>query len=197
MRVFRRLYDWVLHWAETPYGQPALFFLALVEASCFPIPPDVLLIALCLSRPLRSYRLAAVCLAGSTVGGILGYLLGLGAWGLLDQFFYGYIPGFTPELFARVQSLFAEYGFWTVFTAGFTPIPYKIITIGAGVFEINFLIFVLASIFSRGARFFLIGLLIRSYGEPVKLFIDRYFNLLSFLFVALLIGGFVAIKAFF
>ncbi|ORJ63593.1 YqaA family protein [Geothermobacter hydrogeniphilus] len=197
MKLFRNLYDWILHWADTPYGQPALFMLALVEASCFPVPPDILLIALSLSRPRRSFRFAAICLVGSTIGGILGYWLGVGAWDLLSRFFYEYIPGFTPEIFTRVQNLFSEYGFWAVFTAGFTPIPYKIFTIGAGVFQINFLVFVFASILSRGARFFLVGALIRHYGEPVKVFIDRYFNLLSILFVILLVGGFFAVKRFF
>lgn len=197
MKIFRRLYDWVLHWADTPYGQPALFLLALAEASFFPVPPDVLLIALCLSKPRCSYRFALLCLAGSTLGGIVGYSIGLGAWGLLNHVFYAYVPGFTPELFSRVQSLFSDYGFWTVFTAGFTPIPYKIITVGAGVFQINFLIFILASILSRGARFFMVGFLIHLYGEPVKVFIDRYFNLLSILFVLLLIGGFAVLKDLF
>lgn len=197
MRIIRRLYDWVLHWAETPYGQPALFLLAFAEASFFPIPPDVLLIALCLSRTPKSYRFAVLTLAGSVLGGMVGYLLGWGVWGVLDQIFYTYVPGFTPEAFARVQDLFKEYGFWTVFTAGFTPIPYKIITIGAGVFHVHFLVFMVASVLSRGLRFFLVASLIFHFGEPVKTFIDRYFNLLSVVFMILLVGGFLLFKGLF
>jgi membrane protein YqaA with SNARE-associated domain len=197
MRIIRRLYDWVLHWAETPYGQPALFLLAFAEASFFPIPPDVLLIALCLSRTPKSYRFAILTLAGSVLGGMVGYLLGWGVWGVLDQIFYTYVPGFTPEAFARVQDLFKEYGFWTVFTAGFTPIPYKIITIGAGVFHVHFLVFMVASVLSRGLRFFLVASLIFHFGEPVKTFIDRYFNLLSVVFMILLVGGFLLFKGLF
>jgi len=193
-RILRKAYDWVLHWAETPYGTPALFLLAFAEASFFPIPPDLLLIALCLSLPTRYLRYALVCLAGSVVGGMAGYLLGAGLWSLLSEVFYSYIPGFTPELFAKVQRLFEDYGFWTVFTAGFTPIPYKVFTIGAGVFQISFGLFCVASIISRGLRFFLVAWLIRRYGPPVKILIERHFNWLSLVFVALLIGGFVLVK---
>lgn len=193
-RLLRRAYDWVLYWAETPYGTPALFVLAFAEASVFPIPPDLLLIALCLSLPHRYLRYALTCLAGSVLGGVAGYLLGLGAWRLLAGFFYSYVPGFTPDLFASVQQLFEAYGFWAVFTAGFTPIPYKVITIGAGVFELSFGMFLVASFLSRGLRFFLVASLIKRYGPPVKVLIDRHFNWLSLVFVALLIGGFVLIK---
>ena len=130
MRLIRRLYDWVLHWAETPYGGPALFLLALVESSVFPVPPDVLLIALCIALPSRAWRFALLASAGSVLGGLIGYAIGWGAWPLVNSFFFDYIPGFTPAVFEKVQGLFAEYDFWVVFTAGFTPIPYKVITIG-------------------------------------------------------------------
>ena len=135
MKVIRKLYDWVLSWAETPYGAPALFLLALVESSIFPIPPDVLLIALCISLPTRAWRFALLASIGSVLGGLLGYSIGWGAWPLVNDFFFHYIPGFTPAVFEKVQNLFAEYGFWVVFTAGFTPIPYKVITIGSGGFS--------------------------------------------------------------
>jgi len=195
MRLIRRLYDWVLHWANTPYGTPALFLLAFAEASCFPVPPDVLLMALCLSQPARSFRFALVCTLGSVSGGVAGYFLGMGLWSLLREFFFTYVPGFTPEIFARVQHLFENYGFWTVFTAGFTPIPYKVITIGAGVFQIGFVIFLFASVVSRGLRFFLVAGLLHRYGEPMRTFIDRHFNWLTLAFCLLLIGGFIVIKA--
>jgi membrane protein YqaA with SNARE-associated domain len=194
MRVIRRLYDWVLHWAETPYGVPALFLLAFAESSFFPIPPDVLLLALCIAIPTRSFRFALIASCGSVLGGVVGYGIGLGLWEVVSSYFYLYVPGFNESLFARVQHLFATYDFWTVFTAGFTPIPYKVITIGAGVFEINFLVFVFASAVSRSLRFFLVAALIYRYGPATRGFIEKYFNILSILFVLLLIGGFVVIR---
>jgi membrane protein YqaA with SNARE-associated domain len=194
MVLLRRTYDWVLGWAESPYGLPALFLLAFVESSFFPLPPDILLMSLCLSRPRLAFRYATVCTLGSALGGCLGYLLGLGMWGLLQDLFYSYIPGFTPELFNRVQGLFQDYGFWAVFTAGFTPIPYKIFTIGAGVFQLNFLLFIVASVVSRGLRFFLVSWLLYKYGMPVKTFIDRYFNWLTLLVTLVLFGILLLLK---
>jgi membrane protein YqaA with SNARE-associated domain len=194
MHLIRRLYDWVLHWAETPYGGPALFLLALVESSVFPVPPDVLLITLCISLPSRAWRYALLASIGSVLGGLLGYGIGWGVWPLVNSFFFNYIPGFTPELFSRVQGLFSEYVFWVVFTAGFTPIPYKVITIGSGVFQINLAVFMIASLISRSLRFVLVAWLLYRYGPGVRSFIDRYFNLLSILFLVLLIGGFLLLK---
>ena len=194
MRLVRSLYDWVLHWAETPYGGPALFLLALVESSIFPVPPDVLLIALCIALPSRAWRFALLASAGSVLGGLIGYGIGWGAWSFVDTFFFDYIPGFTPAVFERVQGLFAEYDFWVVFTAGFTPIPYKVITIGSGVFNINLLVFSVASLVSRSLRFFLVAWLLHRYGSGMREFIDRYFNLLSIIFVLLLLGGFLLLK---
>lgn len=194
MRLVRRLYDWVLHWAETPYGGPALFLLALVESSIFPVPPDVLLIALCIALPSRAWRFALLASAGSVLGGLIGYGIGWGAWSFVDTFFFDYIPGFTPAVFERVQGLFAEYDFWVVFTAGFTPIPYKVITIGSGVFNINLPVFLVASVISRSLRFFLVAWLLHRYGSGMREFIDRYFNLLSIIFVLLLLGGFLLLK---
>ena len=193
----RRLYDWVLHWAATPYGGPVLFLLAFVESSIFPIPPDVLLIALCISVPARAFHFALLAACGSVLGGMFGYAIGWGFWTLVDDFFYAYVPGFTPQVFSRVQDLFSRHDFWVVFTAGFTPIPYKVITIGAGVFKINFPVFVVASLVSRSLRFYLVAWLLFRYGPGVRDFIDRYFNWLSIAFVVLLVGGFVLIKYIF
>ena len=193
--MVRRLYDWVLHWAETPFGVPALFILAFVESSFFPIPPDVLLIALALGRRAGSYYYALVSSLGSVLGGIFGYLIGFFTWNLVGHYFFTYVPGFTPQQFGHVQGLFAQYNFWIVFAAGFTPIPYKVFTIGAGVFQVNFPLFLLASAVSRSLRFFLVGGLIYHFGQPIRLFIDRYLNHLTWAFTILLIGGFLLLKS--
>lgn len=192
--VHKRLYDWVLHWARTPYGVPALGALAFAEASFFPVPPDPLLMALCLGAPRRSYRFAAVTTVMSVVGGAAGFLIGAAFWQLLGDFFFAWIPGVTPEAFARVQSLYGRFDFWAVFLAGLTPIPYKVFTISAGVFSIDFTVFLAASVASRGLRFFVVAGLLHRFGAPVARFIDRNFNLLTTLFGALLVGGFLLLK---
>lgn len=192
MKIVRRLYDWVLHWAETPYGTPALFLLAFCESSFFPVPPDVLLIALSVSIPKKAFRYALVCSAGSLLGGCFGYLIGwefMAAIGDAIIQFYGF-----NDQYYYVQDLYTRYDAWVIGIAGFTPIPYKVFTITAGAFKINFLIFVVVSLFSRSARFFLIGVLIYKFGPAIQRFIDRYFNLLAVLFTILLLLGFVLIK---
>ena len=190
----RRLYDWVLHWADTPYGPAALATLAFAEASFFPIPPDPLLMALCLGAPKRSLRFAVIITLSSVVGGVGGYLIGAGAWNLLGDFFFTYVPGVTPEAFEGVQAFYARYDFWAIFLAGLTPIPYKVFTLSAGVFSINFGVFLVASVVSRGLRFFVVAGLIYRYGKPMSRFIDRYFNLLTWVFGALVVLGFLVIK---
>lgn len=188
----RRIYNWVLHWADTPWGAIALFVLAFAESSFFPIPPDVLLIALCLGAPKKSFKYALICTVGSVTGAMLGYAIGTWGWEAMQSWF---IPAlFSQEKFNAVGSLYNEWNFWAVFTAGFTPIPYKIFTIAAGVFSIDFVMFILASIVGRAARFFLIAFLIWRFGPTIKNFIDKYFNLLAIAFTVLLIGSFVLIK---
>jgi membrane protein YqaA with SNARE-associated domain len=190
----RRLYDWVLHWADTPQGPQALGALSFAESSFFPIPPDPLLMALCLGAPKRSFRFAAITAVTSVLGGIAGYLLGAVAWQAVGPLFFEYVPGVTPEAFERVRALYDRWDFWAVFLAGFTPIPYKVFTLSSGVFSISFPIFVVASGLSRALRFFLVAGLIYAFGEPIARFIDRYFNLLTLVFAALLIGGFLVIE---
>jgi len=201
MNYLRRLYDWILHWAETKYGVPALFLLALAESSFFPIPPDVLLIPLALGARSKAIRFALVCSVASIVGGIAGYGIGYYSWwngaeaySAVALFFFNHIPGFTEQVFLNIQEKYEIYNFLIVFTAGFTPIPFKIITISAGAFSVNFPMFLLASTVSRSARFFLVALLIRQFGEPITAFIDKYFNVLSIIFTLLLIGGFLVLK---
>ena len=202
--MLRRLYNWVLHWAHTPYGIPALFLLSLAESSFFPIPPDVLLIALAVSLPARSFRFALVCAAGSIIGGSLGYLIGFKLWYAADgaysafaNLFFSYIPGFSHDAFDKVRAMYDSNAFWAVFTAGFTPIPYKIFTIAGGVCKINFSIFIIASTISRACRFFLVAAFIYKFGPSIIGWIDRYFDKLAVLFTILLIGGFALIKFFF
>jgi len=201
MNYLRRLYDWILHWAETKYGVPALFLLAFAESSFFPIPPDVLLIPLALGARSKAIRFALVCSVASIVGGIAGYGIGYFSWwsgaeaySAVALFFFNHIPGFTEQVFLNIQEKYEIYNFLIVFTAGFTPIPFKIITISAGAFCVDFPMFLLASTVSRSARFFLVALLIRQFGEPITAIIDKYFNVLSIIFTLLLIGGFLVLK---
>ncbi|MFP4499360.1 MAG: VTT domain-containing protein [Candidatus Hydrogenedentota bacterium] len=195
-RWIRKLYDWVLSWANTPYGAVALAILAFSEASFFPIPPDVLLIALCVGQRQKALWFAGVCAIASLFGGAMGYLIGWGFWEATHQFFFTNVPGFTEGQFARAQALYTEYDFWIVFVAAFTPIPYKIITITAGVCVINFPMFMIASVVGRSARFFLVATLIYFFGAPIRNFIEARFNTLTVLFVILLVGGFIAIERF-
>ena len=201
INIFKKLYDWVLSWAEKPSSQIFLFCLAFAESSFFPIPPDVLLIPLVLGARKKWLKIALITTVGSFLGGMFGYFIGWKLWWALDgqfsglaSFFFKNIPGFTKELFYKMQEQYNMHGFWIVFTAGFTPIPYKIITISAGAFKINFLIFTIASVISRGARFFLVSFLLKKFGESIKKFIEKYFNLLAIAGVILLIGGFILIK---
>ena len=193
--MIKRLYDWVLSWGNSRWGALALFILAFAESSFFPIPPDVLLIALCLGAITRSFRFAAICLVGSILGAAGGYAIGYYLWQdtageytALANWFYAHV--FSVEKFLQVKSLYDEYDFWIVFTAGFTPLPYKLFTITGGLFKIDIVMFFIASIVSRGLRFFLIAGLIWKFGAPIKTFIDKYFNLLAIAFTVLLVGSF-------
>lgn len=190
----RRLYDWVLHWAHTPYGVPALVLLTFAESSFFPIPPDPLLVALCIAAPRRSLVFAAAATTASVLGGMAGYWIGAGGWNLAQDFFFAYVPGVSPEVFGQVQALYDRWDFGAIFLAGLTPIPYKVFTLSAGVFRINFSVFVVASVLSRGLRFFVVAALIHRYGAPISDFIDRHFNRLSIVFGALIVLGFVIIE---
>ncbi len=201
MRWFKSLYNWVLSWAQTKYGASALFILAFTESVFFPIPPDILLIALALGATSKAFRYAFICTAGSVLGAFVGYAIGNYVWltssgefSAFANFFFTNIPGFSVELYETIKALFAEWDFWVIFTAGFTPIPYKVFTITSGVFDVNLLMFSVASIIGRGARFFLVAWLIWKFGPSIKRFIDKYFNLLAIVFTLLIVGGFVLIK---
>ena len=185
----RRLYDWVLHWAETPYGAPALFLLAFAESSFFPIPPDVLLIALAVSIPARAFWYALICLAGSLSGAYLGYAIGYFGWEAVGQplvAFYG-----QEETVDWIRQQYEKYGFWGVFVAALTPIPYKVFTVASGLLHFDLGTFSLASVLGRGLRFSGVGALIYFFGPSIKGLIDRHFNLVAVVFSVLLVAGFV------
>lgn len=193
--LVRQIYDRSLLWVQSPSGVWALFFLAVAESSFFPIPPDVFLMVLCIAKPSKSFRYATICAAGSVIGGMIGYGLGLGFMdtiGVKILELYG-----LQDKYQVVQHLYQQYDALAVGAAGFTPLPYKLFTITAGAFKINFVTFVLVSMVSRSARFFLVSALIYKFGAPVRHFIERYFNILTILFFILLIGGFLVIKFFF
>jgi membrane protein YqaA with SNARE-associated domain len=193
--MLKRLYDWVLGWAERPAGTWALFVLAFCESSFFPIPPDVLLIALAVGSPAKAFRFAWVCSLGSVLGGCLGYFIGWQFMGIIGQPIIDFY-GLGPKVDA-IASLYQTYDAWAVSVAGFTPIPYKLFTIAAGAFDVSFPVFVLASAGSRTLRFVLVAGLIHRFGPGIQRFIERYFNSLATVFTMLLIAGFFAVKYLF
>ena len=190
----RKTYDWTLSLAKKKSASGWLGAISFAEASFFPIPPDILLIPLCLGATRKALFFATVCSVASVLGGLAGYAIGYFAWDGLQPYFYQYVPGFTEEKFARITEWYSEWGWPLVFLAGFSPIPYKIFTIASGVLGMALLPFTLASAVSRSARFFLVALLIAKFGEPMKEQMDKHFNKLALLFGLLLVGGFLVLK---
>lgn len=190
--MFRRLYNWVLGWADTKYGVPALAIVSFAESSFFPVPPDPLLMALSLGKPKRAFWYALVCSVMSVLGGIFGYFIGWALWGLMSSFFLTYV--FSPEAFDFVRAQYEQNAFLAILGAAITPIPYKVFTVTAGVFHINLLYLILASAIGRSARFFLEAGLVYFFGEQIRNFIDKYFNLLVTLFFILILAGFFIVK---
>ncbi|MGE0040469.1 MAG: YqaA family protein [Vicinamibacterales bacterium] len=193
MRWLRRLYDWTLHWAETPQSLLALFLIAVAESSVFPIPPDVLLIAVVAARKEWWLRAAVVCSVGSIVGAIGGYLIGMSLMAAVGQpiiDFYGAQPQWD-----RVVGLYnGEWGLWFLAGAAFTPIPFKVATIAAGATGMAFLPFVAISAIGRAGRFFIVAGLLRLFGQPVRRVLEKNFDLAAFAFFVLLVGGFLVIR---
>jgi len=192
VRSFRRLYDWTMAWSKSPKAPWALFIIAFCESSFFPIPPDVLLIAMVASDNYKWFRNALICTVGSIVGALLGYFIG---WGLYESIGKPIIDfyNFQPQM-NLIGEKFAANAFLAIFIAAFTPIPYKVITISAGLFGLPLYILVIASIIGRGARFFLVAGLIRIFGTRITTLIEKYFDWFSIGFVVLLVGGFLVIK---
>jgi len=179
----KNLYSWVLSWAESAYGTFILFLVAFAESSFFPVPADPLLMALCLGKVKRSMYYVLICTLGSVLGGVFGFIIGYFLWYTpsgeltgIANFFFRVIPGFTPVVFDNVGAQYDAYNFWVIFTAAFTPIPYKVFSITAGVFQIDLPTFIIASILGRGGRFVIIGLLIHFFGKPIKVMMDKHFN---------------------
>jgi len=192
----RHLYNWVIGFADSRHGGTALFALSFAESSFFPVPPDVLLGPLTLGAPRKWFRFALFCSIASVFGGIFGYLIGIFLWAMIGDWVIAHMAwaGLTEANFTIFQQWYDKHDFKIVFLCGFTPIPYKVCTISAGIAEINFLGFLMASTISRSARFFLVAGLFGWKGEAIRPFIEKYFNLLSLIFAVLLIGGFLVIK---
>ena len=185
---FHRLREWTESLARTPYGAGALFGLSLAEASFFPIPPDILLLALAFVRPERSFWYATLCTVASVLGGLLGYAIGwYGGRPLLGRLFSADRVRYAHDIFERYEA-------WAIGVAGLTPIPYKFFTISAGALGVNLPVFVVMSVLSRGARFFALAAMVWWFGAAVERFIDRYFNLLAIGFLVLLAAGFVVVR---
>jgi len=191
-KALRTLYNWVLKWAETKWAVLILFLTAVAESSFFPVPPDVLLIAMAVATPCRALAYAAVATAGSVLGGMLGYLIGAELFDAIGKHIIAFYH--LDQQWQTVVDSYKGNAFWLVAGAGFTPIPYKVFTIAGGACRIYFPTLVFASLLSRGARFGLVAGLIRIFGPGVKGFIDRYFNILSIAFLLLLFLGFYVAK---
>jgi len=190
--VLRSLYDWVIRLSEHPKSLWALAGVSFVESSFFPIPPDVMLVPMVLAQRAKAWLIAGVCTAASVLGGFFGYAIGffffetLGQW-LID--FYGLQGGFT-----EFQRQFNEWGLWIILIKGMTPIPYKLVTIASGAAHFDLLVFGVASLVTRGARFYLVAALLYVFGEPIRAFIEKHLTLVTTALVLLIVAGFVVIR---
>uniref|UniRef100_UPI004025A14A YqaA family protein n=1 Tax=Candidatus Scatocola faecigallinarum TaxID=2840916 RepID=UPI004025A14A len=188
----RRIYDHTLNLASRKNALTWLFVISFIESSFFPIPPDIMIIPMVLATPKEAYKIAGVATVASVLGGYFGYFIGVYGFELIARpllEFYGYM-----KQFGEFENYYHEYGAWIVFGAGITPFPYKIITIASGVVHLDLIVFTVASVIARGMRFYFIAWLLKRFGDPMKVFIEKNLNLLSILFLLLLIGGFAAVK---
>ncbi|MZR13105.1 DedA family protein [Maritimibacter sp. DP07] len=190
--MLKKLYDWTLGLARSPYAMWGLAFVAFVESSVFPIPPDILMIPMIIAMPHRAFLIATVALASSVAGGALGYVIG---WGLFESVGRPVLEFYhMTDKFGAFAERYNEFGPWAVLIAGVTPFPYKVITILSGSTGLNFWVFMVASLIARGLRFYVVAALLWKFGEPIRDFIERRLGLMFVLFVILLIGGFYAVK---
>lgn len=193
--VFRSLYDWTMRQAARPRADRALAVVSFLESSVFPIPPDVMLIPMCLANRQRAFYYAGICTIASVIGGLLGYAIGyflietVGKW-IIDL--YGY-----AQKWQAFEDAYDEWGVWIILIKGLTPIPYKIVTIASGAAHFSLAVFIIASVVTRGLRFFIVAGLLRAYGEPIRDFIEKRLNILGVIFVVCLVGGFVVVRYLF
>ncbi len=190
--MLRRLYDWTIRMAHHPRALWALAFIAFIESSVFPIPPDVLIIPMILARPNRAWLIACMALLASVLGGMLGYAIGALAYEQLGLPILETLG--KSDAVAAFNTRFNDLGFWAVLTAGVTPFPYKVITIMSGWTGMPLATFIITSIIARGLRFFIVAWLLWKYGAPIRDFIEKRLGLLSILFVVLLFAGFYVVK---
>ena len=192
MNFLRNFYIWILKKAEHKNAKWYLSLISFAESSFFPIPPDILLIPMALASKTKALFYAFICTLSSVLGGIFGYAIG--------YFFFNSIGLYIVEFyhlensFSIFENYYKEFGILIVLGAGITPFPYKFITIASGVFGLNIYLFVIVSIIGRGLRFYLIAILLYFFGEKIKLFIDKYFNILSITFFILLVGSVFIIR---
>lgn len=192
IRWIKKLYGWTIHWTRTKQAPYALFGIAFMESSFFPIPPDVLLIAMTIANRNKWIRYALIATIGSVLGSLLGYLIG---WSFYETIGKPIVNLYNMQAtVALLGQKYAENAFFVVFTAAFTPIPYKAITITAGLFKIAIPVLIIASIIGRAGRFFMVTGAIRLFGKKIEAVIEKYFDILSLLFIALLVGGFFLLK---
>ncbi len=187
-----KTYAYMIDLASRPTAMYWLFAVAFIESSFFPIPPDIMLIPMVLATPKKAWKIAGIATAASVLGGYLGYTIGVYFFDLLAKpllAFYGYL-----KQFEEFQGYYHEWGAWIVFGAGITPFPYKVITIASGVVHLDLFVFGVASVLSRGMRFYLMAWLLAKYGQSMKLFIEKNLGILSVVFLLLLLGGFALIK---
>lgn len=190
--MLQKLYDWTLEKAQRPSSEKWLGAISFAESSFFPIPIDLMMIPMILANTSKAFRLATITLITSVLGGMAGYAIGAFAFGVIGQpiiEFYGY-----QEQFVAFQGHYAEYGILIVLVAGFTPLPFKVVTIASGVAGMNPLVFFLTAIPARGARFYLVAGLLWKFGEPIREFIEKRLGLVLTAFMVLGIAGFAALK---
>ena len=186
--MFRKLYDWTLRMAGHRHAIRYMGAVSFAESSFFPIPPDVMVVPMIIARRDQAYWIAAVCTVTSVLGAMLGYAIGAFFWEAAGPWLAHYI-GLTDQ----VRHYFVEYGVAIILLKGFTPIPFKLVTIASGLFHFNFPLFVLLATITRAARFFIIAALLKRFGEPVQVFIEKRLNLFAWGFLILLVGGFAAV----
>ena len=190
--MLRDFYSWMMRQAAGPHAERALAVVAFLESSVFPVPPDAMIVPMVLARPQAAWRTAAIATAGSVVGGLLGYLIGYALLGTVGEWVirvYG-----LGDRIAAFQAAYAQWGLWIILIKGLTPIPYKLVTIASGIAHFNLGVFIIASLVTRGARFFLVAALLRAYGTPIRDFIERRLTLVTSAFGALIVLGFLSLR---